>query len=202
MKKLTDEELIAELERGRPAALDEIYARYSRSLFAFCRHAAHNPPSQEVEDLVQDVFLRVIKAAHTFNPNKASFRTWLYRIARNRCIDFHRRKPKGIILSIDGDDYNGNDSAAPGLDQSLQDPDENTESRVIQNAIQQAISDCIAEVEDGEERQALLLYYLAGKVYREIAYILGKSLSTAKNRVNQAQQKVKVCLEIKGIESW
>jgi RNA polymerase sigma factor (sigma-70 family) len=43
---------------------------------------------------VQDVFIRVIKAAHTFDPGKASFLTWVYRIARNRCIDVSRHRKR------------------------------------------------------------------------------------------------------------
>jgi RNA polymerase sigma factor (sigma-70 family) len=88
------------------------------------------------------------------------------------------------------------------LSEKLLDSHENTELIVIENTLQQAINDCIAELEQAEERQALLLYYFSGKVYREIAYVIGKSLSTAKNRVNQAQKKIKRCLSEMGFESW
>jgi DNA-directed RNA polymerase specialized sigma24 family protein len=46
-----------------------------------------------------------------------------------------------------------------------------------------------------------LLYYLGGKVYREIGQILGKSTSTAKNRIQSAQGQLKRCLEGKGVDS-
>jgi RNA polymerase sigma-70 factor (ECF subfamily) len=201
MQSHSDEDLITELGRGQTTALDELYARYAGQLYAYCRHATHNPPDQEVEDLVQDIFLRLIKAAHTFDPTKASFKTWFYAIARNRCIDFQRRDSKFPLLSLDRDQDNKGEEAYLGWGETLPDTEENTESRVIENALHQAISDCIAELHDLEERQAILLYYLAGKVYREIAEILGKSLSTAKNRVHSAQRKVKACLESKGIHS-
>jgi RNA polymerase sigma-70 factor (ECF subfamily) len=84
---LTDEQLVEQLQQGQTDALDELYKRYARKLYAFCYNATRSQNPQESEDLVQDVFVRVIKAAHTFNPKKASFRTWMFRIARNRCID-------------------------------------------------------------------------------------------------------------------
>jgi DNA-directed RNA polymerase specialized sigma24 family protein len=46
-----------------------------------------------------------------------------------------------------------------------------------------------------------LLYYLGGKVYREIGQVLGKSTSTAKNRIQSAQEQLKRCLEDKGIDA-
>ena len=202
MRDHSDENLIAELGNGQTAALDELYSRYARQLYAYCRHHAHNPPDQEIEDLVQDIFLQLIKSAHTFNPKKASFKTWLYTIARNRCIDFLRRSSRYPAFSLDQDQDQHGEQVHPEREEVLPDPDKNTESQVIQNIIHQAISDCLAELDNPEEKQSILLYYLAGKVYREIAEIMGKSLSTVKNRVHSAQQKVKACLERKGIDTW
>jgi len=87
-------------------------------------------------------------------------------------------------------------------EETLPDPNLNTESSVMEKVIHDAISDCIAQLENDEERQALLLYFFTGKVYREIAEILGRSLSTAKNRVLHAQKKLKSCLGKKGFDSW
>jgi RNA polymerase sigma factor (sigma-70 family) len=65
----------------------------------------------------------------------------------------------------------------------------------------EAVRDCINELKNKDERLAILLYYLGGKVYREIGEILGKSTSTAKNRVQSAQDQIKRCLEAKGVTS-
>jgi len=150
--------------------------------------------SQDAEDLVQDVFIRVIKAAHSFDPTKASFRTWLYRIARNRCIDIKRKKGRFAFLRIDQPIAIDSPDEHLPLDEALSALDEDIESQIIETALHQAIKDCIRALKNEEEREAILLYYLAGKVYREIAETLGKSLSTAKNRVQSAQEKVKACL--------
>jgi RNA polymerase sigma-70 factor (ECF subfamily) len=197
-KALSDEQLIEFLLQGQTAALDELYERYARKLFVFCDHTLGSGNPQDAEDLVQEIFMRVIKAAHTFDPTKASFRTWLYRIARNRCIDARRRRGRFTFLHLDQHSATDVPDDHPPLEEILPAPDENIESQIIETTLNQAIRDCIQALENEEERQAILLYYLAEKVYREIAEILGKSLSTAKNRVHTAQEKVKDCLAAKG----
>jgi RNA polymerase sigma-70 factor (ECF subfamily) len=199
MKGFSDEQLITILLQGQTAALDELYARYARKLFVFCDNALGTGDSQDAEDLVQDVFIRVIKAAPSFNPSKASFRTWVYRIARNRCIDVKRKKGRFAFLHFGRQMAAGSPDERLPLEETLSTLDEDIESQIIETALHQAIKDCIQALENEEEREAILLYYLTGKVYREIAEILGKSLSTAKNRVLSAREKVKACLAGKGL---
>lgn len=197
----TDEQLMEQLQQGQTRALDALYQRYAKRLYAFCYHSTRTHP-QDVEDLVQDVFLRVIRGADSYNPRKASFRTWLFRIARNRCIDVVRRSqvvqftPLTRRATQDEDD----EALAPQadiIDREQGDP----ESAVIGMSTIEAVRNCLAELTDPAEKQAILLYYLGGKVYREIGEMLGESTSTARNRVQSAQQKVKRCLERKGIHS-
>lgn len=195
MTGLTDEQLMKQLQQGQTEALDELYRRYAKKLYAFCYNImrAHNP--QDVEDLVQDVFVRLIKAAHTFRPEKALFRTWLFRIARNRCLDVIRHKKRVWMASLESGA--GQDDLPPG--DTLADQGADVEGIVLGNALRKAIRDCIHELENEDERQAIVLYYLAGKVYREIGEIIGKSTSMARNRVKSAQERVRRCLERKGI---
>jgi RNA polymerase sigma-70 factor (ECF subfamily) len=198
MEGLSDEQLITSLHQGQTAALDELYKRYARKLYVFCDHSLVFRDAHQAEDLVQEVFIRVIKAAHTFDPQKASFRTWLFRIARNCCIDTNRKERRFAFLNSRlQPGFNAPEEQLP-RDEVLRTHEGDIESQMIDAALHQAVSDCIQALENEEERQAILLYYLAGKVYREIAEILGKSLSTAKNRVHTARDKVKTCLSKKG----
>jgi RNA polymerase sigma-70 factor (ECF subfamily) len=150
---------------------------------------------------VQDVFERVIKAAQTFNPQKAAFRTWMFSIARNHCIDVSRRKKRFQFISI-GKSLDQHESGeGPALDDTLIDERQNVESFVTRSAVIEAVRDCIARLDNEEEKQAILLYYLSGKVYREIGEVLGKSTSMARNYIKSAQEKVRRCLESKGVDS-
>jgi RNA polymerase sigma-70 factor (ECF subfamily) len=198
---LTDEQLMERLQQGQTDALDELYSRYAKRLYAFCRNTIHSRNPQDAEDLVQDIFVRVIRAAHTFNPRRASFGTWVFRIARNRCIDVFRRQQRVQIVPIgqraEQDGYE--EEIAP--EDEIADQGEGVESALVRASVVEAVRDCIDGLDNEEERQAILLYYLGGKVYREIGKVLGKSTSMARNRVESAQDKVRRCLEQKGISS-
>jgi RNA polymerase sigma-70 factor (ECF subfamily) len=196
---LTDEQLMVQLQQGNTGALDELYRRYAKSLYAFCHNLA--PASHEPEDLVQDVFLRVIRSPHTFDPQRASFRTWLYRIARNRCIDVARRANLIRFLPIarkeEGDEHRQETIS----EEVLVDERQDVEALVAKAGIMDAVRDCIDRLEHRDEKQAFLLYHLSGMVYREIGEVLGKSTSMARNRFKAAQEKMRQCLESKGIDA-
>jgi RNA polymerase sigma-70 factor (ECF subfamily) len=199
MEKLTDEELMKLLCRGETRALDELYERYAGRLLAFCSSVYRRPGACEHDDLVQDVFLKVVRSARTFDPGKASFRTWLYTIARNRCTDAARRDAtvRTIPMSA-GAGEDGPGSRGPRAEE-IEDPGQDPEASAIRASVVEAVQDCIDRLESDEERQAIALYYLGGNVLREVGAVLGKSTSSAKNLVDSAKAKVKLCLEKKGV---
>ena len=197
---MTDEELMQQLQQGRTGALDQLYSRYARKLYVFCAQATRASGAADAEDLVQDVFLRLIRSAHTFDPQRASFRTWLFRIARNRCIDIGRRR--GLVQFVpllrqaEADEESGKAAAqadAIATQASAEEP-------VMHAALVQAVRDCLQRLDNANEREAVLLYYLGEKVYREIGEVLGESTSMARNHVKAGQDKVRRCLEGKGID--
>jgi len=73
-----DAELVRRIAGGGVEALGGLYDRHARALLAFARRLA---PSEDAEDLVQTVFLRVLACAPRFDPGAASARPWLFGIA-------------------------------------------------------------------------------------------------------------------------
>ena len=196
MRAKTDEQLIEQLDRGAPEALDELYRRYARPLHVFC---ATTMSARAPEDVVHDVFLWVIRASDQFASARASFRTWLFRIARNRCIDLARREAtlevgsleEGVRMERDGRGATLRDAVAgaeaePGAAPSL---------------VAQAVRACLEALSNEDERQAIVLYYLGGKVYREVGAILDRSTSMAQKLVRQAREKMRRCLVHRGVEA-
>jgi RNA polymerase sigma-70 factor (ECF subfamily) len=193
----TDEQLMEQLRSGETDAINELYQRYARTLYAFCYSITRSEAS---EDLVHDVFMRVITSARRFNPGRASFRTWIFRIARNRCVDFVRRREKVKFVPMGSGAEQDDEENSP--ENAIMDDRVNVEEAVINASVIEAVRECIDELNNDQEKHAIVLYYIAGKVYREIGEILGKSTSMAKNRVKSAQDKVKRCLERKGVDSF
>src|SRR5215216_3314121 len=90
VKGTGDEELVRWVAGGDERALSELYDRYSRPVYATGVRLLGD--AQLAEELVQDAFTNVWRSAGSFDPSRASFATWLYRIARNRATDLDRRR--------------------------------------------------------------------------------------------------------------
>src|SRR5438874_3997315 len=95
----TDEELIAAVASGDGRALEELCRRWERPLFQLIRR---HTGGRDVEDLYQETWLRVARAAHRFDTRRR-FSTWLFQIALNLCRDHHRRPPPEPLDPADAD---------------------------------------------------------------------------------------------------
>src|SRR5262249_46115787 len=89
----SDEVLVTRVARGDARALETLCQRWERPLFAFL---GRQTGGRDVDDLFQDTWLRVVRGAHRFDPNRR-FSTWLFQIAVNRCRDWRRRPPPAPV---------------------------------------------------------------------------------------------------------
>lgn len=85
---MDDEELVRRIQGGERGRLAELTTRYVGPLFDFFRR--NGVPSNDAEDLVQETILQCIASLGAFR-GKSSFRTWLFRMAKNRMVDRSRR---------------------------------------------------------------------------------------------------------------
>ena len=85
----TDEALVGQVARGDQQALAELLRRWQRPLAHFLHRRTGG---RDVDDLYQEVWLRVVRAAERFDGERR-FSTWLFHIAVNLCRDWHRRQP-------------------------------------------------------------------------------------------------------------
>jgi RNA polymerase sigma factor (sigma-70 family) len=86
----TDERLVALIRRGHHGAFEALVQRYQPRLLAFCRHMLGS--QEDAEDVLQDVFAASFNAICA-DDRPINARPWLYRIARNRCLN-HLRRPR------------------------------------------------------------------------------------------------------------
>lgn len=85
-----DTELIARAVAGEQLAFRQLERKYRGAITSLIRRMMHSHPN-DVEDLVQETFIKAFQALASFN-NEFAFSTWLYKIASNHCIDFLRKK--------------------------------------------------------------------------------------------------------------
>ena len=192
---MTDEQIVQLLREGQAVAADELYKKHAKSLYVYLSHVLNVP---NPEDVVHDIFIRVIEKAHQFNPKKASFRTWLFRIAHNHAINVFRRQKLVRFQSLEqniGQDDGGKELR---LGDTLADESQNMDK----SSLALAVRECIGKLKKEAERQAIVMYYIFGKNYEEISGVFGKSISAVRKYVVSAGEKVRNCLEAKGIGAF
>jgi RNA polymerase sigma-70 factor (ECF subfamily) len=86
-----DAELVARVGRGDRAAAAQLMSRHLPKMLSLARRMLSD--SAEAEDAVQDAFMRLWTHAARWQPGKAKFETWLYRVTLNKCFDRLRRRP-------------------------------------------------------------------------------------------------------------
>jgi RNA polymerase sigma-70 factor (ECF subfamily) len=81
-----------------PSCFEQIYEEYFRRIynFVFCR-LLHK---EQTEDVVSQIFLKVLEKTQSYDERKGTFNTWIFTIARNTLNDFYRRKKAAV--SLDG----------------------------------------------------------------------------------------------------
>jgi RNA polymerase sigma-70 factor (ECF subfamily) len=183
----SDEQLLGLYVRGELPAMAILVARYQRPLFTFLVRMCGE--SSRAEDLVQDVFLRMIEHAETFEGG-AKLKTWLYRIARNLCIDDMRRRKHRRHASLDAQQEAGDDrtlhdrlaAALPGADR--QNVSKELATRMLE-AIDQLPDD---------QREVFLLRQVQALQFREIAEITSVPENTVKSRMRYALERLQGAL--------
>jgi RNA polymerase sigma-70 factor (ECF subfamily) len=95
--RLRDEELVSFIIKGKTELFSVIIDRYQSKVFSTVFHYTRD--QEEARDLTQEIFIKLYNNLHSYK-SKASFSTWLYRIAVNRCIDWTRKKRLQTVSTI------------------------------------------------------------------------------------------------------
>jgi RNA polymerase sigma-70 factor, ECF subfamily len=171
MNSVADEELMLQVRNGDSEMLGVLFDRYHAPLFNFYARLMGDRGTSE--DLVQDVFLRILRYRGSYQPGTA-FRPWLYQIARNARFDHYRKSPPRQRQAFDPESM---PSAAPP------DPAQREqEAELLHRALGLLPED---------KREILILARFQELKYTEIAGLLGCELNTVKTRVHRALQDLR-----------
>jgi len=179
----SDAMLVERLPRDRSGdELRELYRRYAGELFGFAASALGD--REQAEEVVQDVFAQLWRHAGEYDQRRASVRTWLYAIARNRIVDAHRRasaRPKRA------DQEDSLDNAAE-IDAALD-----------QAVLRWQITAALARLSPAH-REVIRLAHYGGLTMREIAERTGIPLGTVKSRTSYALRSLRLILDEMEVE--
>lgn len=134
------------------------------------------------EDVAQDSFLALYRHLEQVPP--AAYRPWLYRVARNLCLDQLRRRK--FKLSLFGDLSRDDDQPFVPSDTDNQRPDQLAETREANDMIEKAIEQLPAKF-----REAFLLCEIDGLSYEDASAVLGCPVKTVSTRLFRARQRFK-----------
>jgi RNA polymerase sigma-70 factor, ECF subfamily len=176
---LSDEQLMARLNGPEvEAALSELYDRYIRTVYGVGIKILGDRSS--AEEMVQEVFLKVWRSSGTFDPSRASFSTWLYRVTRSCALDLYRKRAHRVHQIPDGETHvvTTRDSSAG--------PQEVVDESWLSWRVSRAL-----EVLDAPHKEVINLAYFEGFSQREISERTGVPLGTVKSRTANAFKKLR-----------
>lgn len=172
--------LVEQIRAGRHGAFRDLVRRYERQVAHLIYLSLGRP--EDVEDLSQEVFLRVYHALPRLQPQRSLF-SWIYRIASNVVIDEARRRKFRNMLSLEFLAVEKRKDAAGGSDH---DPSLHAERSEVQTAVHAAIRALAPD-----QRLVVLLREYEDLSYDEIAEVLNISVPAVKSRLFRARQELK-----------
>jgi RNA polymerase sigma-70 factor (ECF subfamily) len=137
------------------------------------------------DDVAQITFVQAYRDMHSFG-GRSSLRTWLYGIARHRCLDALKARARHRMRFASTDEAPEQADGVPGADQRLSD-----------RALVSALENCIQKLEP-HVRTAVLLRYQEGFSYNEIAVFCRVRPETLRARVSRALPVLRACIERQG----
>jgi RNA polymerase sigma-70 factor, ECF subfamily len=178
--KKTDEEIIALYKDGYEEVLKELIEKYTSPVFNFVAQLAGR---ENATDLVQEIFIKVWKNLKRFDPEKASFKTWIFTIAKNASIDFLKKK-KNILFSDLGNEE------IPDFSENIPD-EELLPDQALQKLQDSNLLNKLLEELSISYRTVLLLHYQEEMTFEEIGKVLKKPLNTVKSSHYRAILKLR-----------
>jgi len=181
-------QLLSRAGLGDRTAFARLYERTSGHLLAVVLRIQRDRAL--AEDLLQDVYVNVWKAAAGFDVAQSQPLTWMTSIARNRAIDSLRRQqtqPMLLSTTTDNDDE-------PDASEAMADPTPGPLDLLTQASDARELSSCLEHL-SAQQRQSVALAFFDGLSHAEVAEHLRQPLGTVKSWVRRALMTLKSCLE-------
>lgn len=161
---MSDEELARKAQSGDTEAFGQLIVLYQEKLLRYARKFLLDP--DDAQDIVQDIFIKAYENLQSFDATRR-FSPWVYRIAHNEFInEIKKRQSRKTMFTIDFD------TLFPHLQ-----AEERADTAALERDTREVLEKHLAKV-DAKYREPLILYYIEGMDYREIAEIMHLPTST------------------------
>ncbi|MGI8835975.1 MAG: RNA polymerase sigma factor [Pyrinomonadaceae bacterium] len=164
---------------GEAAAFQELYERHRKPVFRFAYRLSGNV--ENAEDLTHDCFLSLIKRVASFDPGRASLRTYLLAATRNLWLKQLRTLGRESAL----DEFDENDFIAVSKAPLR---------RLLENELSQTVAEAVANLPP-LQREALILFEYEGISLNEIASMVGSDVGAVKARLHRARARLRKTLQ-------
>lgn len=171
-KQDPDVRLMLKAGEGNLQSFEELVLKHQKAVLNAAFRYTGNP--SVAEELTQDVFVRVFRAARSYRP-EARFSTWLFTIVRNVCMNYKMREGKQ-------DHQMDPDNDLVAISQSQENPEQRAIRRELEKKIQRAIMSLPETL-----RMPLILSQFQQMPYEEIAKVLELSVAAVKVRIHRAR---------------
>jgi RNA polymerase sigma-70 factor (ECF subfamily) len=172
-ERQSEAELIEACRQGDRAAFHMLFEAYKDRVFSIAYNFSGNDAT--AHDVTQQVFLKLFTSINQYRQD-AQFTTWLYRIVANACVDEQRKRRRFVPFSPD---VEVKDMSARG----------SQEDRFYRRELADSVRGAISELSP-KLRMPILLKYVEGLSYEEIAEALGCSIGTVSSRLNRGHKEL------------
>ena len=183
---MNEHDLIQDAASGDFRAFEELIIPYEKPIYNYCLRMLCDV--YEAEDVSQEVFIKVYKNLKKYQSRTdGSFKSWVYTIANNACID-EIRKRKSRVRPESLDEVYESDGGE--MSRQFESGEITPEEAVIKKERQKIITGAISKL-PAEFKQMILLRELRGMSYEEIAKITGIKIGTVKSKISRARAYLK-----------
>ncbi len=186
LESLNNTALMQRYVDGEQQAFALLVQRHQTGLYNFILRSCGR--RDVADELLQEVFLKVVRSASSYQAT-AKFSTWIYRIARNACIDAARKRSRADLYSLQnplGDDGDGETHQDRLIDEEAPSASVYVDRRVFRDRLQEALQKL-----PEEQREVFVMREFTGLKFREISEALEIPVPTVKSRMRYALQTLR-----------
>lgn len=180
LDQLTDEQLAQKVQQEDLAAFDILLARYQQKILRYGNKFLLGPA--DIEDVTQEIFLKAYRYIKSFDTAR-KFSPWLYRIAHNEFINVGKKRKSEPLDFFDFDSFFPHPQSPETAEKDLQD-------QQIKALLETNLNKLSSKY-----REPLVLYYIEGFDYKDIAEVLHIPVGAVGVRLNRAKKQLREILK-------